>query len=354
MHDPTTPEGWAERWQPTTAVKPPVRTVDVHTHILEPESAELTRPHFRPELDPRTFYSSPVTKELNQRFYGLVADKYTDPDTRLADMDALGIDTQLVGLSPFHYFYWADADLAPKVAALQNEAIAEMHRLHPSRFVGLGTLPMAHPEAAVAEAHRIAADYDFPGVYVGADVSGIDLDHPRFEPVWRALDELGLVVVLHPAGFTHAERMTDYYLVNVIGMPLSSTLAVTRMILGGVFERHPGLQMLVVHGGGYLPFYAARTDHAFKHRPELRAHIDRPPSEYLTRLHFDITVFDPGLIETLVRDHGADKVLLGTDYPFDMGLPDPLALVDDSRLSQDERDLIVGGNATRLFRLEEE
>jgi aminocarboxymuconate-semialdehyde decarboxylase len=162
------------------------------------------------------------------------------------------------------------------------------------------------------------------------------------------------VVVLHPAGFTHAERLTEYYLVNVIGMPLSSTLAVTRMILAGVFERHPALHMLVVHGGGYLPFYSARTDHAFKHRPELRAHIDRPPSEYLDRLHFDITVFDPGMVDHLVRTYGADKVLLGTDYPFDMGLPDPLALVAEARLTEKERDMIVGGNAARLFRLEED
>lgn len=352
MHDVTTPEGWAERWRPTAASKSAVRTVDVHTHILVPDSAELTRPHFKPEMDPRTFYSSPVTKELNQRYYELVADKYTNADTRINDMDNLGIDVQLVGLSPFHYFYWADAELAPRVAILQNERIAEMVRSRPGRFVGLGTLPMAHPKAAVAEAERIASDYGFPGVYVGADITGIDLDHEMFEPVWEALDRLGLVAVLHPAGFTHAERLTDYYLVNVIGMPLSSTLAVTRMILGGVFERHQGLKMLVVHGGGYLPFYSARTDHAFRHRPELRQHISRPPSEYLDRLYFDITVFDPTLIETLVRNHGADKVLLGTDYPFDMGLPDPLALLDDTRLSESERHLIMGGNATRLFGLE--
>jgi aminocarboxymuconate-semialdehyde decarboxylase len=186
---------------------------------------------------------------------------------------------------------------------------------------------------------------------MGADINGLDLDDPRFEPVWEVLEELGLVIILHPAGFTQAERLTDYYLVNVIGMPLSSTLTVTRMILGGVFERHPRLQMLVVHGGGYLTFYSARTDHAFKHRPELRQHIDRPPSEYLKQLYYDITVFDPGMIEQLVTNYGADRVLLGTDYPFDMGLTDPLAMVAETSLTEVDRDLIVGGNAHRLFRL---
>ena len=351
MADLTTPQGWAERWGPSSVPKPPVRTVDVHAHMLVPESAELTAPHFKPEMDPRTFFSSPMTKGLNAEFYKLTAAKYTDPETRLADMDALGLDCQLVGLSPFHYFYWADAELSPRVAALQNEKIAEFAAFDPARLVGIGTLPFNHPEAAVAEARRLAAEYRLPGVYMGADVNGLDLDDPRFESVWEVLEELGLVIILHPAGFTQAERLTDYYLVNVIGMPLSSTLTVTRMILSGVFERHPRLQMLVVHGGGYLTFYSARTDHAFKHRPELRQHIDRLPSEYLKQLYYDITVFDPGMIEQLVTNYGADRVLLGTDYPFDMGLTDPLAMVAETSLTEADRDLIVGGNAHRLFRI---
>jgi aminocarboxymuconate-semialdehyde decarboxylase len=351
MAELTTPQGWAERWGPSSVPKPPVRTVDVHAHMLVPESAELTAPHFKPEMDPRTFFSSPMTKELNAEFYKLTAAKYTDPETRLADMDALGLDCQLVGLSPFHYFYWADAELSPRVAALQNEKIAQFAAFDPARLVGIGTLPFNHPEAAVAEARRLAAEYAFPGVYMGADINGLDLDDPKFEPVWEVLEELSLVIILHPAGFTQAERLTDYYLVNVIGMPLSSTLTVTRMILGGVFERHPNLKMLVVHGGGYLTFYSARTDHAFKHRPELRQHIDRPPSEYLKQLYYDITVFDPAMIEQLVSNYGADRVLLGTDYPFDMGLTDPLAMVAETSLTEADRDLIVGGNAHRLFRM---
>ena len=232
------------------------------------------------------------------------------------------------------------------------DRIAELCAHDPDRLVGIGTLPWAHPELAVETAARIEQDHGFPGVYMGADINGVDLDDPKFEPVWEALESLGLVIIMHPAGFTHGQRLTDYYLVNVIGMPLSSTLTVTRMILGGVFERHPSLKMLVMHGGGYLPFYSARTDHAFQHRPELRKHIDRLPSEYLDRLYYDICVFDPAMVEHLVKRFGADHVLLGTDYPFDMGLPDPLALVEASRLTGNERDMIVGGSAEQLFGLE--
>jgi aminocarboxymuconate-semialdehyde decarboxylase len=315
---------------------------------MVPGSVELTRPHFKPDDEPRTFYSSPVTKELNNEFYELAHDTYNDPQTRLDDMDAIGVDVQLVALTPFHYFYWADADLAPRVATLQNERIAEVVGFSPQRFVGVGTLPLAHPEAAVIEARRVAG-LGFPAVEIGSDVNGLDLDHPTFEPVWESLEELELVVILHPAGFTEAKRMSDYYLVNVIGMPLSTTLAVTRMILGGIFDRHPGLKMLLIHGGGYLPFYSARTDHAFRHRPELRGHIDRLPSEYLANLHYDITVFDPELIQQLVVRFGAERVLLGTDYPFDMGLTDPLALLGEARLNQRQRQMIAGDNALALF-----
>jgi aminocarboxymuconate-semialdehyde decarboxylase len=317
---------------------------------MVPESAEMTRPHLKPESEPRTFFSSSMTKDLNNEFYELALDKYTDPDTRLADMDAMGVDIQLVALTPFHYFYWADEELAPRVASMQNERIAALVASSPQRFVGVGTLPLAHPQAAVDEARKLAS-LGFPAVEIGADVNGLDLDHESFEPVWDVLEELDLVVIMHPAGFTEARRMSDYYLVNVIGMPLSTTLAVTRMILGGVFERHPDLKLLLVHGGGYLPFYSARTDYAFRHRPELRGHIDRLPSEYLASFYYDITVFDPALVELLVGRVGADRVFLGTDYPFDMGLTDPLSLLAETRLDQSERALIAGGNALDLFRI---
>ncbi len=315
---------------------------------MVPESETLARPRFRPEDDPRTLYSSTLTNDLNRDYYRLANDKYNDAHTRISDMDAMGIDVQVVALTPFQYFYWADEKLAPRLAAIQNNRIAEVVASHPRRFIGAGTLPLAHPAAAVIEARRIA-DLGFPAVEIGADVRGADLDDRGLDPVWAVLEELGLVVILHPAGFTEARRLTDYYLVNVIGMPLATTVAVTRMILAGVFERFLGLEMVLVHGGGYLASYSARTDHAFRHRPELREHIDRLPSEYLSRLYFDIAVFDPVLVRSLVARYGADRVLLGTDYPFDMGLTDPLALLAETGLDPISQGQIAGLNAARLL-----
>lgn len=342
------PQDWVEAWGTTTALRPATRTVDVHTHLMVPESVELTRPLARPENDPRTLFSSPLTNTLNQEFYRLAQDKYLDAETRIKDMDAMGIDIQLVAITPFQYYYWAEAGLASKVASIQNQRIADLVSSHPNRFIGVGTLPLGHADLAVAEVKRVA-DLGFPAIQIGADVQGADLDDQTFDPVWAAIEESGLVVILHPAGFTEGRRLTDYYLVNVIGMPLATTVAVSRMILGGVFERFPRLRMLLVHGGGYLAFYSARTDHAFRHRPEMRAHIDRLPSEYLSGLFFDTAVFDPAMVRQLVTRFGADRVLLGTDYPFDMGLTDPLNLIAESGLATEQQQLVAGGNALALL-----
>ena len=163
---------------------------------------------------------------------------------------------------------------------------------------------------------------------------------------------LEMVVILHPQGFTHGQRMDDYYLVNVICMPLASTLTVSRMILGGVWARYPDLKMIVVHGGGYLPYYFARTDHAYRFRPELRKHITTLPSDFLRLLYFDTVVFEPKMVEYLVDEFGSDRVLMGPDYPFDMGPTDPLAFLEDVALSESDRDLILGGNAARLLKID--
>ena len=266
-------------------------------------------------------------------------------------MDLQGVDVQVLAIAPPQYFHWLDETTGPKVNAMQNDNIFAMTRAAPNRFVGIANLPMDHPEAAVVEMRRVNADLGFNGFEVNADVKGGDLDNRRFDPIWAAAEEMEMLVILHPHGWTEPRRMDDYYLINVVCMPLASTVAVSRMILGGVWERFPDLRMLVVHGGGYLPFYFARTDHAYKMRPEARRHIPRPPSEYLHRLYFDTTVFSSDAVAYLVGEFGADHVLMGTDYPFDMGPTDPLGFLADANLSADDHALVVGGNAKRLLRI---
>jgi aminocarboxymuconate-semialdehyde decarboxylase len=279
--------------------------------------------------------------------------QFEDAEQRLADMDAQGVDVQLLSVPPTEYFYWLPEDEAPRANRIQHERFAEVVRRWPDRFAAVANVPMAYPSLAVQvlrEAHR---DYGFRGVEISGDVLGQDLDDRRFDAVWETVVELDMTVILHPQGFTHGQRFSDYYLVNVICMPLASTLAVTRMILGGVWSRHPDLRVMVVHGGGYLPFYVARTDHAWRVRPELRHHLKVPPSEVLRSIYVDTNVFDPRMVEQLVSDLGAAHVLMGTDYPFDMSTVDPVGFLADAELNDADRELVLGGNAARLFDIKE-
>ena len=350
-----TDEWWPElgpKWEKSEAPKALGRTIDVHSHLEVPEAAAIAAPFFRPELDPRILYQSEESSRYNRELRATQVARFTDPVARISDMDLQGVDIQVLAIAPPQYFYYLDEPTGTRVTAIQNDRIAAIAAAHPQRFVGVANLPMDHPRAAVAEMIRAHRELGFNGFEINADINGGELDDRRLDPVWAQAIELDMLVILHPHGFTEAQRMGDYYLANVICMPLASTLAVSRMILGGVWVRFPELKMLVVHGGGYLPFYFARTDHAYRVRPELRHHISRPPSEYLHRLYFDTTVFDPRAVEYLVAEFGAEQVLMGSDYPFDMGPTDPLGFLAKARLSAAERDLVAGGNAARLLRID--
>ncbi len=349
-----TGEWWPElgpKWKRTTAHKPGVRTVDVHSHIQVPAAAELAMPHFRPEMDPRMLAQPEESTRYNRELRESMVEKFVDGRARVADMDLQGIDVQVLSVVPPQYFYWLDDTVGPRVASIQNDRIAEMVSERPDRFAGVANLPMDHPQAAARELRRAHLDLGMNGFEINADVNGADLDDLRFDPVWATACEFDLLAILHPHGWTEPSRMDDYYLINVVCMPLASTVAVSRMILGGVFERFPALKLLVVHGGGYLPFYFGRTDHAYRVRPETRRKIPDLPSTYLRKLYFDTTVFRPSEVEYLVGEFGAEHVLLGTDYPFDMGPTDPLGFMAEAQLTEAERGLILGANAARLLRI---
>lgn len=337
----------------TTATRPGFRTVDVHTHLSVPASNDVAKPFFKPEYEPRTLFSSPETLAYNKSYRASARQtgQFEDAEVRLADMDRQGVDMQVLSVPPTEYFYWLDEKQALRACRIQHERFAEVVAEHPDRFTAVANLPMNHPQLAVQVMREARSELGFHGFELSADVVGKDLDDPRYDVVWEAAVELGMTALMHPQGFTHGERFSDYYLVNVMCMPLASTLATTRMILGGVWRRHPDLAMVVVHGGGYLPFYAARTDHAYAVRPELRRNIDRPPSDYLSRLYFDTNVFDPAMVTHLVDRFGADHVLMGTDYPFDMGTTDPLGFLEQVPLSEPDRELVLGGNAARLLQI---
>lgn len=331
-------------------VPPGVRTVDIHCHVSAPQVDELVRPWFRPEHDAFTFHAGSASEAYNRRHFAEIVPKLQQPEERLRDMDRMGIAVQAISVAPPEYHYWTDPELGAQVARIQNDYLAHIVDTYPGRFVGLGTVPLQDVARAQYELERIVADLGFRGIEICTSVNGADLDHPRFLPFFERVQELGLLVLAHPNGFPQGDRLGDYYLVNTIGMPLDSTVFLARTILSGLYERLPELRMCIVHGGGYLPSYFARYDHAWRVRPDARAGLAHPPSHYLRRLYFDTVVYDPRELAGLVERYGADHLLLGTDYPYDMGEDDPVGLICSVEgLSDDDRRLILGENAARLL-----
>lgn len=326
--------------------------IDIHAHVMTPEAEEIAAPLFTPDKDPFVGFSGPVSDAYNRTHFAEILPNLTQPEQRLRDMDRMGVDVQAISVVPPQYFYWAEPDVGARLSGMVNDRLFEIVQAHPDRFVGLGTLPLQDVDLALDELDRVVGELRFSGLEICTNVNGIDFDHPGFVPFFEKVVEHDLLLVVHPNGFTQGERLADYYLINTVGMPMDSTVFIARMIFGGVMERFPDLKVCVVHGGGYLPFYPARFDHAYEARNDCREHITRDPSSYLAQMYFDTMVFDPEMISTLVKRWGADHVLLGTDYPFDMGETDPLGLlakVED--LEDKERGLIAGGNAARLLGL---
>jgi aminocarboxymuconate-semialdehyde decarboxylase len=328
------------------------RTIDIHAHVILPDCLRRVEGLMAPEMEPFSYFGGDETNAYQVEHVRAIMPQATDPATRIADMDRMGIDVQAISVAPAGYFYWADPELGRELAQMQNDNLAKIVADHPDRFVGLATVPMQDVRSAVEELERCVRDYDFRGVEINTNVMGMDLDDRRFRPFFAKAEELDVPVLLHPNGFTGGERFRKYYLTNVIGNPLDTTVALTRIIHGGVLEEHPNLKLVAVHGGGYLPFYSSRMDHAYEERPEGRHHITRPPSTYLKQIYFDCLVFDAPHLEFLVQQMGADHVVVGTDYPFDMGHYDPLGQIESTSLSEEVREKIRSRTAAKLLKLD--
>jgi aminocarboxymuconate-semialdehyde decarboxylase len=277
----------------------------------------------------------------------------TSAEQRIADMDLMGIDIQAISPAPRQTYYGADPELGLATARTLNDEIADMVGRFPDRFTGLGTIPLQAPELAIVELERLHKSLGMRGIEIMTHVAGEDLSADRFRKIFARIEELGLLVFMHPDGFTEARRFKDHYFANVIGNPLDTTVAVHHLIFGGVLEDYPGLKLVVAHGGGYLPAYAGRIDHAAAARPDTCEKLKEMAGTYLRRLYFDSLVYTHSQLEYLVAQYGADHILVGTDYPADMGEIDPVGFIEASPgLDDPARRAILGANAARLLGLE--
>ncbi len=330
-----------------------LRTIDVHAHVDVPDIGVLVQgePGLAEEQAAQfaTFGPDSTKRniELASTTYRSMLD---DVAVRLAHMDAAGIDVQAVSVVPTLYHYWADPGLATEIVAAANEQIARLCATTPDRLVGLAAAALQHPELAAEQLRMAKERHGLRGVEISTSVAGRELSDRALDPFWAAAECLGSFVFIHPWGCSLGSRLATSYLGNVVGNPTETTVALNHLVFGGVLDRFPGLRICGAHGGGYFPHYLARADHAYRVRPESRT-MEREPSAYLDRLYFDSLVYSTGELSRLVQAAGADHVVVGTDYPFDMGVADPIARLDAVGLPGDQRDAIAGGTAARLLSL---
>jgi aminocarboxymuconate-semialdehyde decarboxylase len=325
------------------------RVVDTHAHWYPAEWLKLFERDGSAEgaqLE-RTVKGYTIRTE---RIVNSFDEQFVDLGLRLEGMKRQRVDVQALSLTA-PMVYWASPGFGLALAQAYNDAVAAAHASHPHRFVGLAMLPMQSPELALKELERVAKLPGMRGMYLATHVNGTDLDDRRFWNIYAKAEELEWPVFLHPIDTIGRERTTRYYLRNLLGNPYDTGVAAASLVFGGVLDAFPKLEVNLPHAGGTFPWLIGRLDHGTKVRPELR-HMTALPSAYLRRFTYDTIGHNDQINLNLIRLVGADRVVLGSDYCFDMGLADPLGDVGRlGALSAAERDLIVGQTASKLLRL---
>ena len=325
--------------------------IDVHCHVHYPPADEMVKHVFTPEREPALRFSNELSRATNVKQMANVHACLTSVEQRLRDMDKMGVDVQAISCSPFQFKYSLEPELGGKAARAINENLAAIVQKHPDRFVALANVPLQAPDAAAEELEHCVKQLGFRGVEIGTNVAGQEISRGR-DAFWARAQALDVMVFMHPNGFTGGERLSDHYFTNVIGNPLDSTVAIGHLVFDGVLERFPRLKIVSAHGGGYASHYPGRMDHVWGARADARTVLKRKPRRSLAKLYFDTIVFDREQLRHLVNLWGADHIVVGTDYPYDMGWYDPRGFVGGCGFLKDaDKARIMGLNAAKLLKL---
>lgn len=325
-----------------------VLTIDTHTHCYVPEMWDLLKGH--QELTGTynaTGRTNPLGGETQARYMNL-----HNINDRLAQMDERGIDVSVLSFNPPNW-YWADQDLSKQVIGIANESLAKVCAAHPDRLAGFAAVALQHPELAAKQLEEGVKKFGMKGALIGGSVNGDDLSHPKFQPFWVKAEELGALIFIHPQRFPIADARLKGRgnLLNVIGNPLETTVALSHLILEGTLDRFPRLKILAAHAGGFLPSYSGRTDQCFVNGSADCKTLKKAPSEYLKQLYYDTLVFTDEGLRHLVAEVGISQILLGTDGPGGWDREAVDFVLKTPSLSDTDRRAILGENAAKLLRI---
>jgi aminocarboxymuconate-semialdehyde decarboxylase len=324
--------------------------IDIHSHVIPDRivAAIAANPkRFRARVEGEVA----VRKIIHDQGYVYpLFEEFRRVEAKVEAMDRKGIDISVISPAPPMFYYWADADLALEVAGLVNDGVADMVGANPARLRGMATVPMQHPDAAVAELERVVQAYGFKAVELGTSIEGAQLAEERFRPLLRRASELNVFVFAHPYYVGAKSGLENYYLTNLIGNPLDTTVMLANLMFSGRLDELPDLRIVLAHGGGFIPYQIGRLVHGHKVRSETNAISKSSPKELLKRIYFDSLVFEPQALRYLIDLVGADHVCIGTDAPFDMADTDPTATIDAvPGITPLERQCVCCGTALKLL-----
>jgi len=328
-------------------VRRPGCVIDFHAHLMVPDMYAVTAAHsmfVKSNADPAMNEEARAVVRQRDAF---IVSRMSDVTERIARMDAMGVDMQVLSSSLVHQLtYWAEPPESLRLERMLNDRMAAVVAANPKRLIGLGGVPLAAPALAVAELTRCMRDLGLAGVGISTTARDMELGDARLRPFWEKAEELGAVVYIHPAGNTGA-RFEKWYLWNSIGQAFEEAMAIASLFYEGILDAFPKLKICMSHGGGYMPCYMGRIARNYLEKPATRVNMKKSPAEYLRMLYYDSCVYETEVLEALVKRVGADRVVLGSDYP--VGEMRPIEFVESCALTADEREKIVGMNAARLF-----
>jgi aminocarboxymuconate-semialdehyde decarboxylase len=325
-----------------------MKVIDMHSHMEVPEAVAML-----PEKPPiAASYLSAASAAHQQRIHVMLKDQLENPERRIADMDNAGIDLTILSMSPNQMFYNLEGDLAVDVARKQNDQIAATVQKYPKRFLGMATVPLQNPKASAKELERAVRKLKMKGVQIASNVGGQYLGEKKFLPFFEKVAALDVPILIHPSNVAAAERMKFFYFNNLIGNPLDTTITAGQMIFSGLFDRYPDLKIVLSHAGGMLPWNIDRWGHGYKVRPECKEIIKKSPVEYMKKFYYDTISHGPETLRFLISRVGIDRVVMATDYPYDMGDLTPLKSLKAAKLTAKETAQIVSKNTMALYKID--
>ncbi|MDB4896413.1 MAG: aminocarboxymuconate-semialdehyde decarboxylase [Firmicutes bacterium] len=324
--------------------------IDAHAHLVPPYFLDELRggkSRWGAQLEER---NGQLWVRHDQGFAYPCPPTFYDPASMFGAMDQQGIDQRVLSIAPPIFYYWADRQTCADLAREYNQSAAALARAYPDRLAAMAHVPLPHVQDAIAELERAIA-LGLKGCEIGTTIEGVSLDHPEFRPFLQRAADLGVPLFLHPYYNGPKPGMDRFYFTNSVGNPLDTHLAAAALIHGGVLAELPHLKLMLAHGGGFFPYQRARLEHAWAVRQEPRVKIAQPPSAYLGCFYYDTITFNPLALRYLIDQEGSERVMLGSDFAFDMGPVNPVNDVRLAGLSEPVRNAVLGENARRLLGL---